>query len=78
MHLKSVQKKLDGFFISKKFQEISKMKPYIAINASAGSGKTYTLVQRVLMICLENPYHIDAIRHILALNLSIVPMFKVE
>jgi ATP-dependent exoDNAse (exonuclease V) beta subunit len=31
------------------------MKPYIAINASAGSGKTYTLVQRVLMICLENP-----------------------
>jgi len=61
---------LDGFFISKKFQEISKMKPYIAINASAGSGKTYTLVQRVLMICLENPYQKDAIRHILALTFT--------
>lgn len=70
MHLKSVQKKLDGFFISKKIQEISKMKPYIAINASAGSGKTYTLVQRVLMICLENPYQKDAIRHILALTFT--------
>ena len=70
MHLKSVQKKLDGFFISKKFQEISKMKPYIAINASAGSGKTYTLVQRVLMICLENSYQKDAIRQILALTFT--------
>lgn len=46
------------------------MKPYIAINASAGSGKTYTLVQRVLMICLENPYQKDAIRHILALTFT--------
>lgn len=46
------------------------MKPYIAINASAGSGKTYTLVQRVLMICLENLYQKDAIRHILALTFT--------
>ncbi|WP_213190459.1 UvrD-helicase domain-containing protein [Cloacibacterium caeni] len=46
------------------------MKPYIAINASAGSGKTYTLVQRVLMICLENPYQKDAIRYILALTFT--------
>lgn len=46
------------------------MKPYIAINASAGSGKTYTLVQRVLMICLENPHQKDAIRHILALTFT--------
>ncbi|GAB1356910.1 UvrD-helicase domain-containing protein [Cloacibacterium normanense] len=46
------------------------MKPYIAINASAGSGKTYTLVQRVLMICLENPYQKDAIRHVLALTFT--------
>lgn len=61
---------LTTFFISKKIQEISKMKPYIAINASAGSGKTYTLVQRVLMICLENPYQKDAIRHILALTFT--------
>lgn len=61
---------MNGFFISKKFQEISKMKPYIAINASAGSGKTYTLVQRVLMICLENSYQKDAIRHILALTFT--------
>ena len=66
---------LNIFFISKKNQEISKinfklMKPYIAINASAGSGKTYTLVQRVLMICLENPYQKDAIRHILALTFT--------
>lgn len=46
------------------------MKPYIAINASAGSGKTYTLVQRVLMLCLENPHQKDAIRHILALTFT--------
>lgn len=61
---------MDGFFISEKNAEIRDMKPYIAINASAGSGKTYTLVQRVLMICLENPNQKDAIRHILALTFT--------
>lgn len=45
-------------------------KPYIAINASAGSGKTYTLVQRILMICLSKPHQPDAIRHILALTFT--------
>jgi len=45
-------------------------KSYTAINASAGSGKTYTLVQRVLMICLENPYQHDAIKSILALTFT--------
>ncbi len=43
---------------------------YISINASAGSGKTYTLVQQVLKICLQNPAQSDAIRHILALTFT--------
>lgn len=60
---------MGGFFNSEKFVEISHMKPYTAINASAGSGKTYTLVQRVLMICLENSQK-DAIRQILALTFT--------
>lgn len=46
------------------------MKPYTAINASAGSGKTYNLVQRVLMICLANPPQKDAIRNVLALTFT--------
>lgn len=46
------------------------MKPYIAITASAGSGKTYNLVQRILMICLRNPNQHDAIKHILALTFT--------
>ena len=45
-------------------------KSYIAINASAGSGKTYTLVQRILMICLSKAHQPDAIRHILALTFT--------
>ncbi|WOC51553.1 DNA helicase UvrD [Bergeyella porcorum] len=45
-------------------------KPYIAINASAGSGKTYALVQRVLMICLKHEKQHDAIQHILALTFT--------
>ncbi len=44
--------------------------PYIAINASAGSGKTYTLVQRILLICLSKPHQHDAIQHILALTFT--------
>lgn len=60
---------MDGFFISKKNLEIGPMKPYVAINASAGSGKTYTLVQRVLMICLGNRQK-DTIRQILALTFT--------
>ncbi len=45
-------------------------KSYTAINASAGSGKTYTLVQRVLMICLKQQNNHDAIQHILALTFT--------
>ncbi|WP_333853621.1 UvrD-helicase domain-containing protein [Epilithonimonas sp.] len=43
---------------------------YSVINASAGSGKTYTLVQRLLMICLRFPNQSDAIRTILALTFT--------
>lgn len=45
-------------------------KQYTAINASAGSGKTYALVQRVLMICLRHEKNNDAIKHILALTFT--------
>ncbi|UQB67246.1 UvrD-helicase domain-containing protein [Epilithonimonas zeae] len=43
---------------------------YSVINASAGSGKTYTLVQRLLMICLRSPNQSDAIRTIIALTFT--------
>ena len=43
---------------------------YTVINASAGSGKTYALVQRLLTICLKYPNQPDAIRHILALTFT--------
>ncbi|WP_312419490.1 UvrD-helicase domain-containing protein [Epilithonimonas sp.] len=43
---------------------------YSVINASAGSGKTYTLVQRLLMICLRYPNQSDAIRTVLALTFT--------
>ena len=43
---------------------------YTVINASAGSGKTYTLVQRLLLICLRYPNQPDAIRSILALTFT--------
>lgn len=43
---------------------------YTAINASAGSGKTYTLVQRILMLCLAYENQHDAIKHILALTFT--------
>lgn len=43
---------------------------YSVINASAGSGKTYTLVQRLLMICLRFPNQPDAIRTIIALTFT--------
>ena len=36
---------------------------YTVINASAGSGKTYTLVQKLLMICLDSPYQRDVNFH---------------
>lgn len=45
-------------------------KTYIAINASAGSGKTYALVQRIIILCLIYPNRYDAIRHILALTFT--------
>ncbi|AZI40797.1 UvrD-helicase domain-containing protein [Epilithonimonas vandammei] len=43
---------------------------YSVINASAGSGKTYTLVQRLLMICLRFPNQPDAISTIIALTFT--------
>ena len=46
------------------------IKQYTAINASAGSGKTYALVMRVLIICLRYDKQHDAIKHILALTFT--------
>ncbi|WP_419868904.1 UvrD-helicase domain-containing protein [Chryseobacterium sp. CT-SW4] len=43
---------------------------YTVINASAGSGKTYALVQRLLMICLRYPNQPQTIRNILALTFT--------
>lgn len=43
---------------------------YTVINASAGSGKTYALVQRLLIICLRYPNQQHAIRNILALTFT--------
>ncbi len=43
---------------------------YTVINASAGSGKTYQLVQRLLMICLRYPKGEATIRNILALTFT--------
>jgi len=43
---------------------------YTVINASAGSGKTYALVQRLLMICLHYPNQQQSIRNILALTFT--------
>ncbi|HCN11825.1 MAG TPA: DNA helicase UvrD [Chryseobacterium sp.] len=43
---------------------------YTVINASAGSGKTYALVQSLLAICLKYPSQSDKIRNILALTFT--------
>lgn len=43
---------------------------YKVINASAGSGKTYALVQNLLAICLKYPAQPDKIRTILALTFT--------
>lgn len=43
---------------------------YTVINASAGSGKTYALVQKVLMICLKYPNQPYIISNILALTFT--------
>ena len=43
---------------------------YKVINASAGSGKTYALVQNLLAICLKYPSQADKIRTILALTFT--------
>ncbi len=43
---------------------------YTVINASAGSGKTYALVQKVLMICLKYPNQPHVISNILALTFT--------
>ena len=45
-------------------------KNYTVINASAGSGKTYALVQNLLAICLKYPSQSDKIRNILALTFT--------
>ncbi|MDY3351181.1 UvrD-helicase domain-containing protein [Riemerella anatipestifer] len=45
------------------------MHSYNAISASAGSGKTYTLVIRILSLCLRTPDE-KAIRYILALTFT--------
>lgn len=45
-------------------------KNYSVINASAGSGKTYALVQNLLAICLKHPSQADKIRNILALTFT--------
>ena len=45
-------------------------KNYKVINASAGSGKTYALVQNLLAICLKHPSQPDKIRNILALTFT--------
>lgn len=53
------------------FQFFIKMQnSYTVINASAGSGKTYALVQRLLMICLRYPHQQHSIRNILALTFT--------
>lgn len=43
---------------------------YLVINASAGSGKTYSLVKNLLKICLRFPNQADSIRKILALTFT--------
>ena len=43
---------------------------YAVINASAGSGKTYALVQNLLVICLKSPTQATTIRNILALTFT--------
>ncbi|WP_027376184.1 UvrD-helicase domain-containing protein [Kaistella palustris] len=45
-------------------------KNYAVINASAGSGKTYALVQNLLAICLRHPSQPTIIRNILALTFT--------
>ena len=45
-------------------------KNYKVINASAGSGKTYALVQNLLAICLKHPSQPDKIGNILALTFT--------
>lgn len=45
-------------------------KNYRVINASAGSGKTYTLVLNLLHICLQHPSQADKIKNILALTFT--------
>ncbi|WP_227411568.1 UvrD-helicase domain-containing protein [Cruoricaptor ignavus] len=51
-------------------QPMDRPKNYTAITASAGSGKTYALVQRILMICLSQPKNEQAIGRILALTFT--------
>lgn len=45
-------------------------KNYRVINASAGSGKTYALVQNLLAICLKHPSQPEKIGNILALTFT--------
>lgn len=50
--------------------ETPKFSNYNVVTASAGSGKTYTLVQRILVICLKYPDSYNSISHILALTFT--------
>lgn len=43
---------------------------FIAYTASAGSGKTYTIVQKILLICLEKPFQHEQIKYVLALTFT--------
>ena len=65
------QKILKDFIFAKlQLLKQNSMQTYFAINASAGSGKTYSLVQKLLMICLQSPDKADGISHILALTFT--------
>lgn len=44
--------------------------PYMAISASAGSGKTYNLVLLILARCLGKDFKKDSIKHILAITFT--------
>ncbi|MDL1912935.1 MAG: DNA helicase UvrD [Bergeyella sp.] len=46
------------------------LSPYNVISASAGSGKTYFLVQKILSLCLASPGAFDTIKNVLALTFT--------
>ena len=46
------------------------MQNFKMFQASAGSGKTYTIVKEYLKLCLGNPKQVDNFRHILAITFT--------